>query len=200
MGDHRRSINFRDDRFDVKILEESADRLHIENKEEYYIKKYNTFLKGLNKTPEGKGFGHNSKNFTTLGYTYSDKSRLKMSQSAKKRAAREGFEIRSQNAKKPWQNHAYRAAQSKSKRGRRLSPPKISDDVVKIMRDEWISTKHIWEERAKEHNKRNNRRGSCLITGASLFAGWNHKKYNCSSKYLKDIIQWKTRLKILPMT
>jgi len=78
----------RSDRFNIgikstKILEECDDYSMAENLEEYYINKLDTFKNGLNLTNTGKGMSDCK--FNTLGHVFSEKSRLKMSKSAKKR-------------------------------------------------------------------------------------------------------------------
>ena len=83
MGDHKRSNRFKNDEFDVTVLEESVDRNYIEQREEYWIEKLDTWKNGLNESSSGKGYGHNSPNFTTLGYKFTDVQREKMSKSAK---------------------------------------------------------------------------------------------------------------------
>ena len=65
MGDHKRSKRFRDDEFIIEILEKSADRQYINEREEYWIQKLDTYKNGLNESWSGKGYGHNSSNFTT---------------------------------------------------------------------------------------------------------------------------------------
>ena len=88
-----------------KYLKNLTTETILKEREEYWINSLDTFNNGLNESPSGKGCGHNSPNFTTLGYKFSDEQRKKMSESAKKRAKREGFDIRSkrskENCKKP---------------------------------------------------------------------------------------------------
>lgn len=75
--------------FTMTQIYSSRDRSHIEDMEEEFIKIYDSFREGLNLTESGKGWGHNSRNFTTLGFSFSEESRAKMSKSRKK-AIKEG--------------------------------------------------------------------------------------------------------------
>lgn len=56
--------------------------------EEHFIKRYNTFEDGLNETPHGKGKNGDC-GFSTFGFKYSDESKNRMKDSARKRAIRE---------------------------------------------------------------------------------------------------------------
>lgn len=85
LAQHRCSARFKNFTFTCEILlsDESADVL---NAEAQLIIEHNTLEPhGLNKTWSGKGNGHNSPSFTTQGYCYSDESRQRMSESAKRR-------------------------------------------------------------------------------------------------------------------
>jgi hypothetical protein len=199
-GDHKRSKRFRDTGFDYKILEESADREYIEKQEEYYIKKYDTYVNGLNESPQGKGWGHNSTNFTTLGYVFSNESRQKMSISAKKRAYKEGFEIRSARSKNNWSNSDYAKKQSDVRKEKRLRPLKISDAAVADIRALYEQEKDQIEKQLivinQERKKKNS--GWKLLTTHSEFAKKYCGKYNVSKNFIVGVVLWKTRTKILP--
>ena len=198
MGDHKRSKRFRDIGFDYEILEESIDRSYIEKQEEHWIQKLDTYNNGLNESPSGKGWGHNSSNFTTLGFTFSDESRKKMSESAKKRAVKEGFEVRSQRSRDNYKNPEYLAKQIKAKKGKRLRPPKISDELVIQMRSHYEKEKKKCAEEIQEYNDTAKKKGWPLKTTSSHFARKYSHFYNCSNVAIKGIIEWKTRTKVLP--
>jgi len=198
MGDHKRSKRFKGIGFDCEILEESIDRSYIEKQEEYWIRKLDTYNKGLNESPSGKGWGHNSPNFTTLGFTFSDTSRKKMSESAKKRAVEEGSEVRSQRSKDNWNHPEYRAKQTQIRKGKRLRPPKISDEQVIQMRAHYEKEKKECIREIQEYNDTAKKRGWSLKTSSSHFARKYSDFYNCSNVAIKGIIEWKTRTKILP--
>jgi len=80
---HKRKT-FKGIKFTYEILHESEDRKLIEELEEKEITSQKSYLKniGLNKTKTGKGWPNNS-GFTTLGYKFSEESKLKMSKSQK---------------------------------------------------------------------------------------------------------------------
>ena len=84
ISQHRKSKRFSEGIKTVEILEENLNYDEAEKKEEYYIDLYDTYKSGLNATPHGKGKNQNCK-FNTLGFKFSDESRKKMSESAKRR-------------------------------------------------------------------------------------------------------------------
>lgn len=200
MGDHKRSERFKGIGFDYEILEESTDRSYIENQEEYWIEKLDTYNNGLNESPSGKGWGHNSPNFTTLGFVYSDESRKKMSESAKKRAAEEGFEVRSKRSKDNYKDPEYLAKQRKAKKGKRLRPPKISDDQVADIRDHYSKEYDALVEQCKKINDaRHKKNSSWKKTNPAIeFGKLYQTKYSCSGKQLELIVLWKARTEVLP--
>lgn len=199
-GDHKRSNRFKNDGFDYIVLEESLDRNYIENMEEYYIKKFNTYECGLNDTISGKGYGHNSQKFTTRGYVFSDEQREKMSNSAKERALREGTEYRSELTKKTWTNDDYRKHQSEIRKGKRLRPPKLSDEQVMEIRNLYEMEKDIIERDLIEINKQRMEKNSGWypLKVHSEFAKKYSKKYGVSNVTITNIVLNKSRTKILP--
>lgn len=196
MGDHKRSKRFRDDEFTIEILEKSNDRQYINEREEYWIQKLDTFNNGLNESWSGKGYGHNSPNFTTEGYIYSEESRKKMSESAKKRGG--GSEQMRQLSLNQWKNPEIRKHHSEIRKGKRLRPPKISDETVIKIRMHYDQEKTKCEEEIKEYNEVAKKRGWPLKTMSSHFARKYADHYQCSNVALKGIIEWKTRTKVLP--
>ena len=197
MGDHKRSKRFRDDDFDVVILEESIDRSYIEDKESYYILAHDTFNNGLNDTETGKGYGHSSPAFSTLGYIFSDESRKKMSDSAKKRCVG-NLEVMSERSKKTWKNLEYREHQSKVRRGKRLKPPKLSDETVNEIRVLYLSLLKLYKEKCEVYNEEAAKLGRMLSTPHGMFAKEYHNKYEVSTTTIKNIVLNKTRTKTLP--
>jgi len=197
MGDHKRSKRFKGIGFDYEILEESTNRSYIEKQEEYWIQKLDTYNNGLNESPNGKGWGHNSSNFTTLGFIFSDESRKKMSESAKKRGG--GSEQMRQLSLNQWKNPEMRKHHSEIRKGKRLKPPKISDETVLKMRMHYDQEKTKCEEEIKEYNKIAKSKGWTLKTSSSHFARKYADYYKCSNVALKGIIEWKTRTKVLPL-
>lgn len=203
LGDHRRSNNFKNDDFTYTIIESSKDRSYIENREEYWIKYYDSFNNGLNGSYSGKGYGHNSSNFTTLGYKFTDEQRKNMSISARKRVLIEGFHKRSELSKLGWKNggEKYRKHQSNIRKGKRLRKPKLSDNQIDQIRVHYKTVLPEIECIVKEINNKKLLKNPSwkLTTTHGYFGKKYHKKYNCSYKLLTDIVSWKTRTKPLPM-
>jgi len=197
MGDHKRSKRFIGHEFDIQVLEESFDRSYIENKESHYIAVYDTFNNGLNDTETGKGWGHSSPKFNTLGYIFSDKSRKKMSESAKKRCVG-NLEVMSERSKKTWQRKEYREHQSKIRQGKRLKPPKLSDELVDEIRVLYKSLIKSYEQKCEDYNKEAVKLGRMLSTPHGIFAKEYHKNYGVSSTTIRNIVLNKARTKILP--
>lgn len=79
-----------------------------EIEESYFVEKYNTYNKGLNVTPDGKGSHLTSCKFNTLGHVYSDESRKRMSDNhySKKEGYVNNFKGKqhSEHLKKHWSN------------------------------------------------------------------------------------------------
>jgi|ERR1700747_731819 len=81
---HRKSNRFSMGISDVIVLSDNISYEEAEILEEKYINQFDTYKHGLNVTPNGKGLNEGCK-FNTLGHKFSNKSKLKMSISAKKR-------------------------------------------------------------------------------------------------------------------
>ena len=198
---HRSSERFYNDDFDFQILAEDTNRSKIEDLEEYYIQYYDTYNNGLNNTKGGKGFGHNDPKFTTLGYTFTDDQRMKMSEAGKKRALREGFDVRSQRAKTAWKNEEYRKTQSEIRKNKRLSSPKVSDeDVVKIREDFHSMESYLDEEVDRINKERHLKNPSWKKTNRErVFANKFCDRYGLTNTAIYGIVSYKTRTKILPL-
>jgi hypothetical protein len=198
MGVHKRSKRFRDDDFTVKILEKNEDRQYINDREEYWIRKLDTFNNGLNESWSGKGYGHNSPNFTTTGYLFSEESREKIRQSAKKRGL--DSEYMRQMSINQWKNPEMRKHHSEIRKGKRLSKPKLSDERVAEIRSFYESIKDQLEKECEIINKKRHEKNSSWkkTNAAQLFAKKYSEKYSVSDTLLRGIVLWKTRTKILP--
>lgn len=198
MGDHKRSKRFRNDEFTIEILEKSNDRNYINEREEYWIQKLDTFNNGLNESWSGKGYGHNSPNFTTEGYIYSEESRKKMSESAKKRGG--GPEQMRQLSLNQWKNPEIRKHHSEIRKGKRLRKPKLSDETVAEIRIFYKSIKDQLEKECKIINEERHKKNPSWkkTNTARLFGNKYSKKYSVSNTLLRDIVLWKTRTKVLP--
>jgi len=198
INSHKIDQRFCDDEFDVQVLEESEDRSYIERMEEEYIKKYDTYNNGLNKSKSGKGYGHNSPKFNTLGYQFTEEQRKNMSKAAKKRAQREGHEKRSENCRKPWLDPKYRKHQSNVRKNKRLTPPKISDDQVDEIRKIWDEERSSIQESLVKYNEKQRSLGRMEMTPEGHFSQKYAPHYNVTPVTIKNIITWKSRTKVLP--
>lgn len=197
MGDHKRSARFKDDSFNIELLEESSDRNYICEKEEYYIKLYDTFNNGLNDTISGKGYGHSSKKFTTFGYIFSEESRVKMSTSAKDRCVRDK-DLMSTRSKKLWLDKEYLEKQSGKRQGKRLRPPKLSDEQVVLIRQMYEKEKEYCILEIKAYNIRAEKLGLFKKTPAGFFANKYKDEFNVTNVTIRNIVEMKCRVKILP--
>lgn len=197
MADHRRSKRFYQDDFEVTILEESDDRNKIEQLEEYYIKKYDTHCTGLNCSPSGKGCGHNSPRFTTLGYIYSPQSRKKMSIKAKARAKRDHDKM-SERSRQLWNDPEYRKRQEGKREGKRLRPPKLTDDQVKEIRKLFAEMKGQIENDIRPINETRIKMGYSPATPEREFAKRYCRQYAVSETLIRNIVTNKTRTECLP--
>lgn len=198
MGDHKRSKRFRNDEFTIEILEKSLDRSYIEQRESELIEELDTYNNGLNESPSGKGYGHNSKNFTTLGYIFSEESRKKMSESAKKRGG--GPEQMREISLNQWSDPKIRKHHSEIRKGKRLRKPKLSDEIVVEIRLFYESIKDQLEKECRDINEERNKKNSSWkkTNTAQLFGNKYSEKYSVSNTLLRDIVLWKTRTKVLP--
>lgn len=127
MYDHKRTPRFQNFSFTYEILYMTDNYDHCLDVEEILIAEYDTYHNGLNDTPNGRG-NHRSKNFTTLGYVFSESSRKKMSESAKKRPRKRGYKMT------PCSEELKRKRSENSK-GENSSTAKLTEkDVIEILR------------------------------------------------------------------
>lgn len=77
MSAHKRTDRFKDEIKNIEILRECETYEEAERLEPDYIKKYNTFYDGLNKSIDGKG-NHLAPNFNTKGYKFTEEQRENM--------------------------------------------------------------------------------------------------------------------------
>lgn len=181
---HRRDERFINDDFTFKILEESTNRKYIESREEYWVNKFDSFSNGLNKTYSGKGNHHNSDNFTTLNFIFSEESRIKMSKSAKERCIRDKEKMK-KRSKDLWKDADYRSKQEGKRKGRRLSPPKITDNQVKDIRKLWEN----FDKTAQSTNKIGRKKAS-----HNIFADSICDLYGVSRNTIANIVLNKCRI------
>lgn len=181
MNSHKYSNRFKNNTFDIDIIEENNSYEYIQNREEYYIKQYSAFDNGLNESINGKG-NHLSKRFTTRGFKFSEESRRKMS-----------------NAKKgiiPW-NKGMKNCFSKetiekisnSCKGRIRTPTKLKENQVKNILEEY-NNKIFINNSCIDKIMRNGRK----LTYERAFAKEYSKRYNVTNQCIYNLIKrraWK---------
>ena len=128
MNSHRVSKVFKNYEFSYKILHETNNILECYEKEELSIKEYDTYNNGLNGSVNGRGW-NNSTKFTTLGYTFTEKSKKKMSDTRKALFA--SGEIVSWNKGMPWSDEA-KDNFSKVRTGKRYHNKLTKEQVAEI--------------------------------------------------------------------
>lgn len=119
---HRKSERFTIGIKEVKVLYESSDYFDCLEKETYFVKLYDTYSNGLNKTNDGKGKSSTT-DFTTFNYEYSEESKNKM------RVSRKNF---FDNNEKRWSNNLSIESRDKLKlkySNKILGPTKLTDDI-----------------------------------------------------------------------
>jgi len=185
--DHKRSKRFNKYSFTVEILEENND-ITIHDKEQYYIKKFDSYNNGLNDTIDGKG-NHNAPNFTTRGYKFSKESRKRMSISAKRR-----FE----NGEIPWNKNKKdiysketleNISKSQKKRFRDNPQGKLTIEIVKYIRA-------FFESRPEIKNPKIGKiqRNGKILPYNRAFAQYFNQQFNITDVALYNIIirkSWK---------
>lgn len=130
MNSHRVSKRFKEWSFDLRILEELVSRDEALERELYWISKLDTYNNGLNGTKSGSGYGHGSPDFTTLGFTFSEESKRKMSASRKAwLSSPEGRKQSSEVSKRKWENPEFREKQMAKRKN-------WSDKVAKKLTDQ----------------------------------------------------------------
>lgn len=148
---HENSIRFSMGIKEFEVLNECTSYEEAEDLEEFYIDEFDTFENGLNLSKNGKG-NHNSKNFTTRNYKYSQESRLKMSESAKKRVIRIG----PPNAKP--MSKEVRKKLSNIRKGICWGPKKISDSDCESIVNAYMNDSLIFDpELVKTYIKKGQR-------------------------------------------
>jgi len=177
MYDHSKSKRFNGFDFSYEIIFESENHDLVLEKEKEFIKIYDTYYNGLNESLDGSG-NHNAPNFTTLGFTFSDKSKKKMSDSHRKRFKNGATspmlgKTHSDEVKKEW---------SRKRKGRVWSK-KFDEETVKSLLIEYKQTPVEDTEISKNGRPLDHLRKFC---------NKNAKKYNMSSANIRKIILGQT--------
>jgi predicted GIY-YIG superfamily endonuclease len=177
LSQHKNSSRFKNYDFKFEILEESNCKDYIYKKEEYYIKHFDSYNNGLNESINGKG-NHLSDNFTTLNYTYSKESKLKMSISAQKRVERIGAPFTNKKHTKKT-----KLKLSKIRKGK-IHSTKTSNKIYDELREKFEMEKPFIEKYKSKNGK--------LISKERIFAKQVCKKYNLSTNHIVNILNKKT--------
>lgn len=184
LNSHKNSKRFSEYKIsDVMILFEGT-YAECDMLEESFIRKYDTFKAGLNLTDKGKGKANTTK-FNTMGYKFSDESRLKMSISGKLRKNRRTGYRHSDEVKKNW---------SELRKGKAWGPIKIDKEKLLV---EWKMYAPSIDEmcdlffidkngiRRFKNNKIFNYTSGKLL----LFQRIKHKEYNVTKEAIKSVIK-----------
>lgn len=167
----------------VEILFEGTYE-ECDEKEEYFIQLHDTFRNGLNLTNRGKGKNMSDK-FNTFGYKFSEVSKLKMSESAKKRKNRPTGYSHSDHTKLKW---------SQLRKGKVWCPIKI--DPVQLI-SEWNNFTPSMEELEALKSStetsvpkfKNGRLFSYTKAKLILFKNIKSKEYSVSKQAITRIIR-----------
>jgi len=187
MYDHSRSLRFKGG-FSIFILNSFLSRAEAEIHKAVCVEKFNTYNDGLNKTLGRKG------------YTYSDESKRKMKHSAKARAIREGFELRSKRSKLGWSRggEEYKQHMSNIRKGKRLRKPKLSDEQVEEIKRDFeinrLALETTLEGLIEQYRKYRWR----MPTAISLYAKQTAQMWNVSKTTIMNILKGKSRACPLP--
>lgn len=134
LSSHKRSLRFSQSPIaHVEILFE-GDYGECEVLEEYFIDQYHTYTHGLNCTRTGKGKS-DCLGFNTLGFVFSDESRRRMSEAAKRRGPNNIGYRHSEVNKQHWSN---------LRKGKVWGPVKLNpEDVLEKWNCFEITQSHI---------------------------------------------------------
>lgn len=100
LNQHKNSNRFRDIGISEYNILFEGEYDACEDKEREFIEQYDTYVNGLNVTPNGKGKNENCK-FNTLGFKFSERSRKLMSEKSKARVRKTGYK-HSEETKAHW--------------------------------------------------------------------------------------------------
>ena len=190
---HKKSPRFEAGIKKIEILEKCESYELAEVLEEKYISEYDTYYNGLNLTIDGKGKNKDSK-FNTLGYKFSEKSKRKMSESAKKRGPNRKEVIHSESTKARW---------SEIRKGKSYGPTKLTEKDWLEIYDLYVNDKIQFEKSfvlkfvkksQKEYYDSLNfselRGGNGKpLTKETLYSNYFAEKYNVSQQAIRLILR-----------
>jgi predicted GIY-YIG superfamily endonuclease len=178
MDAHKIDKRFVNHNFTYKIAFETDNINESYEMEEYFIKIYDTFYNGLNKSLNGRGW-NKSKKFTTLGYKFSAESRKKMSLSRKK-GIKEGRIIVS----RPHTEETKKRL-SKIRKGKQWGPTKLSLEQVMEIRSLYNKNDNIPGVGVTQRN-------GVKMSYIQAFCKKYSPVYNVSVQTIKSIVLGKT--------
>jgi len=179
MNAHKKSKRFANYEFTYQIIAQTTTHDEVLIKEEYYIDLYNTYKDGLNATKTGKGCGHNSPNFSTLGMKFSEKHRENMRKNHWSKTGKydqTGRKLSDETKK----------LISTSKKGK-VSFTKLNESDVRNILLLYFS-KPIFENVDKIQ------RNGLPLSYDRAFSNYYHKTFNISVTALRNIIQGKVKI------
>lgn len=192
MYNHKKSNRFSMGIQHIETLAECDTYEEAERLEEHFIEKYNTYKGGLNTTQDGKGLNKDVK-FNTLGFVFSDETRKKMSESAKKRGWH-GVKKHSEETKKYY---------SLIRRGKpNFKSQKITDEEIDLIVDSYNKNSIVFDlDFIKKHVKASQReatnldniyqmsgKGGSPITPVTLYSYYYADMYNVTPVCIRGYI------------
>lgn len=186
LSGHRRSSRFAQLKISTVEVLFDGDYEECEALEESFIAQYDTFNNGLNLTSKGKGKSESQK-FNTRGYRFSADSRMKMSESQKKRKDRVRGYKHSIETRKNW---------SLKRKGKVWGPVKIDRNIVTL---DWHKFTPTLEQMLQlvcnlhdspdRYRFKNNKPFSYSSAKLKLFCEKFAKQFNSTPRAIKRILK-----------
>lgn len=178
MHHHRYSKRFKDYEFEYEILYESSNVDEVYKKEEYYIKKYDTYRNGLNNSINGRG-NHLCEKFTTLGYNHTEETKKKIGSKMKGKKSWNKGTCRDKNT---------RNKISEKKKGTKPPNTKLCEKDVRII------LKNYYNNKPEYHNGtilQNGRESSYIHEFAKKYSNIYGVTLQCIKRIIKGE-NWKS--------
>jgi len=177
---HAKSERFKEySMIKYEILEQCDTHEEALQYEKKYIEQYDTFHNGLNKTKDGSG-NHSSPNFTTEGYKFTEKSKRKMSDGAKRRNQIKHAQFWHNNLSQEEKVNFYKMHSLKTK-----GKPKSTIIKTEVVSDILISYKNKIELSGVGRKQRNGR----FMSYERAFSLHFSNKYKISPRTVINIIE-----------
>jgi len=188
MKDHRHSDRYRNRPFTYEILYSTTDFEDCLLHETRLVQQYDTYRNGLNATRSGKGCHHDSPQFTTHGYKYTDEQRANVS-----KGIRAAFAERKTKGLGHWIKGIKRSAELRQRwsvvrKNKRFAPcKKLTPIKIKDIRDAWA--RHI--TLPGEHKIGTKLPNGLTLTYRILFTKYFADQYRVTGVLIKGIIDGK---------